>query len=248
MVLLAPADHYVTNAKGFRETVARALPAARGGKLVTFGITPDGPETGYGYIEQGDVLYEGVYKVAAFAEKPNLETAQNYIDSGNYSWNAGIFLFSPAAFLSEIAKFRPEILAAATRAYNGAKRKKDIIDLEAVSFADCPPESIDYAVMEKTQIAAIVPCDIGWNDIGSYAALHDVRKDSAGLSIPSDTINIDAQNCLVETDGPLVALVGVENIGVIVNNGVVMVVALDKAQEVKKVVDQIKTDKDTKLL
>lgn len=248
LVLLAPADHYVTNAKGFRETITRALPAARNGKLVTFGIAPDGPETGYGYIEQGDTLYDGVYKVAAFAEKPDLDTAQGYIDNGNYSWNAGIFLFSPAAFLSEIATFAPEILAAATRAYNASKRKKDRIDLEAVSFADCPPESIDYAVMEKTKIAAVVPCDIGWNDIGSYAALHDVRKDDAGLSIPTGTFNIGAQNCLVETDGPRVALVGVENISVIVNDGVVMVVALNKAQDVKKVVDQIKLDKDTHLL
>lgn len=248
LVLLAPADHYVTNPQGFRDTVAKATPAARSGKLVTFGITPDGPETGYGYIEQGAELYDGVYSVAAFREKPDAETAQSYIDSGNFAWNAGIFLFSPAAFLSEIAKFAPDIVAAATRAFNAAKRKKNRVDLDAVSFADCPPESIDYAVMEKTKIAAIVPCDIGWNDIGSYTALHDVRKNEDGLSVPADTFNVGATNCLVETDGPRVALVGVDNVGVIVNDGVVMVVALDKAQDVKKVVDHIKKDGETSLL
>lgn len=240
LVLLAPADHFVTKPDAFHGAVAQALPAATSGKLVTFGITPSHAETGYGYIEKGSALYGDVHTVAAFREKPDAQTAQAYIDSGNFLWNAGIFLFSPRAFLSEIKKHSPDILAGAQRAFDAAAHDGVRIDLPHDEFAACPSESIDYAVMEKTGEAAVVPCDIGWNDIGSFAALHDVLKDDTGMAVPQTTLSVNAKHCLVHSDGPRVALVGVEGVGVIIKDGVVMVVALNAAQDVKKVVDHIK--------
>lgn len=248
LVLLLPADHHVTKPDAFRAAVALAEPAARAGRLVTFGITPDAPETGYGYIEQAAELFGGCFSVKAFREKPDAATAQGYIDSGRFVWNAGIFLFSPAAFLAEIAKFAPDILSAATSAYESVDRDGHVLNLDADLFAACPPESIDYAVMEKTTVAAVVPCDIGWNDIGSFAALHDVNKDADGMAIPEDCLHTASTNCLVQSDGPRVALVGVDNIGVIVKDGIVMVVSLDHAQSVKDIVTHIKTAGQTDIL
>ena len=165
LILLAPADHHVTKPGAFRRAVAAAMPAAQKGSLVTFGIAPDGPETGYGYIQQGEALGPGAFEVEAFKEKPDRETAQNYLDQGGYFWNAGIFLFSPEALLSEMEKYHPEIVEQSTQAYKKATLQSGQIDLDAESFAACPSESIDYAGMEPTDKAAVVPADIGWNDI-----------------------------------------------------------------------------------
>ena len=248
LVLLAPADHYVTKPEAFRQIIEKAKPAAMNGQIVTFGIQPSNPETGYGYIEYAPEMTDQVYAVKAFHEKPDLDTAKRYVEKGGFLWNAGLFLFQPKAFLAEMAKHAPEILAAATEAYEKASHVDGVTHLNAEAFKVCPSDSIDYAIMEKTEIAATIPCDIGWNDIGSFAALHDVRKDKDGLSVSSQDWVVGAKNCLIESDGPRVAVIGVENIAVIVNKGVVSVVALDKAQDVKQVVTDIKTHGETTFL
>ena len=243
LILLAPADHHVTKPNAFRRAVAAAMTAAKNGSLVTFGIAPDGPETGYGYIHQGEPISPGAFDVQAFKEKPDRETAQSYIDQGGYFWNAGIFLFSPDAFLSEIEKFHPEIVAQSTKAYQEANVEAGHISLDAESFAACPSESIDYAVMEPTDKAAVVPADIGWNDIGSFTSLHALKKGENGNAIKGDVIAYDTQNSLIETDGPLVTTVGMDGFAVIVKDGSVLVAKLDAAQDVKKIVETLKAEK-----
>ena len=240
LALLLPADHHVTKAAAFRKAVAAAVSAAQSGHLVTFGIAPDAPETGYGYIERGAALDRDAFAVTAFREKPDAETAKSYLASGDYDWNAGIFLFSPAAFLAEIEKFEPEMLSAATSALDAASVSGHQHDLDPKVFASCPAQSIDYAVMEKTAKAAVVPCDIGWNDIGSFKALHEATKNENGNALSDGTILVKSDNCIVQSDGPMVSVVGLSNIGVIVKDGAVMVVNLDASQDVKAVVDELK--------
>lgn len=243
LILLAPADHHVTKPEAFRRSVAAAIPAAQKGCLVTFGIAPDAPETGYGYIHQGEAIAPGAFEVKAFKEKPNRETAQGYLDQGGYFWNAGIFLFSPDALLLEMKKFHPEIVEQSTQAYRRAAISSGRIDLDEACFADCPSESIDYAVMEPTDKAAVVPADIGWNDIGSFTSLHALKKGENGNAIKGDVIAYDTQNSLIETDGPLVTTVGMEGIAVIVKDGSILVAKLDAAQDVKKIVETLKAEK-----
>jgi len=243
LILLAPADHHVTKPGAFRRSVAAAMTAAADKQcLVTFGISPESPETGYGYIQQGDTITPGAYEVEAFKEKPDRETAQSYLDQGGYFWNAGIFLFSPQALLSEMKKFHPDIVEQSSQAYSKAKSVSGQIDLDAESFAACPSESIDYAVMEPTDKAAVVPADIGWNDIGSFTSLHALKKGDNGNAIKGDVIAYNTQNSLIETDGPLVTTVGMDGVAVIVKDGSILVAKLDDAQDVKKIVETLKAD------
>ena len=248
LALLLPADHHVTKPEAFRAAVASAVPAALSGHLVTFGIAPDAPETGYGYIERGEAVDESAFAVSAFREKPDAATAAEYLQSGRYDWNAGIFLFSPKAFLAEINAFEPEMLAAATAALDAASVSAHQYDLDAAIFQTCPAESIDYAVMEKTDKAAVVPCEIGWNDIGSFKALHEATKNDNGNAVDEGTILVKSENCIVQSDGPVVSVVGLSNVGVIVKDGAVMVVNLDASQDVKKVVDNLKSSERRSLL
>jgi mannose-1-phosphate guanylyltransferase/mannose-1-phosphate guanylyltransferase/mannose-6-phosphate isomerase len=242
LVLLAPADHHVTDPKAFNAAIRRAIPAAKDGHLVTFGIMPDGPETGYGYIQQGAEIHPDVFGVKAFREKPDQATAQSYIDEGTYAWNAGIFLFSPAAFLEEIDKFASGIKAAASEAYEKSEQTQRVLALDKGIFEACPSESIDYAVMEKTTKAAVVPCSIGWNDIGSFASLHSVRQSEGGTVIRGDVLTEGTENCLIQTDGPLVSAVGVSDLAIIVHNGKILVSKLSASQDVKNIVNALKAD------
>lgn len=248
LVLLLPADHHVTKPDAFRSAVENALRAAQSGHLVTFGIAPNAPETGYGYIERGAALDDASFAVKAFREKPDADTAKAYLASGNYDWNAGIFLFLPEAFLGEVAAFEPETLRLASAALNAARVHGAQHDLDMDAFSKCPAESIDYAVMEKTSKAAVVPCDIGWNDIGSFSALHGVIKDENNNAFEAGTIAINSSDCIVQSDGPLVSLVGVKGLGVIVKDGAILVLDLAQSQDVKKVVDTLKRDSRTELL
>lgn len=248
LALLLPADHHVTKPEAFRKAVAAAIPAAQSGHLVTFGISPDAPETGYGYIERGQALDGSAFAVSAFREKPDAQTAKSYIESGTYDWNAGIFLFSPSAFLAEVEKFEPKMLADATAALERAHVSGNQYDLNPEIFKTCPAESIDYAVMEKTDKAAVVPCDIGWNDIGSFKALHDATKTENGNAVTDGTILVKSDSCIVQSDGPMVSVVGLSNVGVIVKDGAVMVVNLDASQDVKAVVDALKSSNRHALL
>mgnify|MGYP000005825719 CR=1 FL=1 len=238
LVLLVPADHHVRDPKAFRAAIDKAVPAARNGQLVTFGIAPDRPETGYGYIQRGEDTNSGVFSVRAFKEKPDAATAKDYIAAGDYAWNAGIFLFSPKAFLSEVEKFEPTIRRHAERAYKDGVWENGCLALDAEAFAECPGQSIDYAVMETTDKATVVPCDIGWSDIGSFASLHEVRGGENILS--GDVLTDNVSNCLIQTDGPLVSAVGVEGLSIIVHEGQILVAALDAAQDVKKIVETLK--------
>ncbi|MDA8707820.1 mannose-1-phosphate guanylyltransferase/mannose-6-phosphate isomerase [Hellea sp.] len=248
LILLAPADHHVTKPDAFRRAVAAAMTAAKNGYLVTFGIAPDTPHTGYGYIEQGDNISPGAYEVTAFKEKPDQETAQSYLDQGGYFWNAGIFLFSPEALLAEMEQFHPDVVEQATLAYQNAELGSNQINLDAEHFAACPSESIDYAVMEPTEKAAVVPADIGWNDIGSFASLHALKKGENGNAIKGDVIAYSTHDSLIETDGPLVTTVGLDGIAVIVKDGSILVAKLDDAQDVKKIVETLKAEgRDDKL-
>jgi len=244
LVLLAPADHHVTKPDTFRSNVKAAVQAARDGYLVTFGITPTGPETGYGYIEMGEMIAGDISKVKAFREKPDQDTAQTYLEKGGFAWNAGIFLFSPDALLSEIQKYAPEILEHSTRAFEKAERDGTSLYLDEAAFALCPSDSIDYAIMEPTDKAAVIPVDIGWSDIGSYSALHEELAGDNGNALMGDITEVGTQNCLIQTDGPMVSAVGLENIAIIVKDNSVLVLNLDKSQDVKKVVETLKSDPD----
>ena len=248
LILLAPADHHVTKPGAFRRSVAAAIPAAKAGHLVTFGIQASAPETGYGYIERGEAISPGVYDVKAFKEKPDEATAKTYVASGDYQWNAGIFLFSPNTLLEEMKTYHPDIVSSASQAYTKAHFEGQLCRLDVASFVACPSQSIDYAVMEPTQMAAVVPCDIGWNDIGSFASLHTLKKSDNGNALKGDVICEETTNCLVQTDGPLVTTVGLDGMCVIVHDGAILVAKLDAAQDVKQIVQSLKSRQRAEML
>jgi len=248
LMLLAPADHHISDKPAFSRVVARGLQAAEAGYLVTFGITADAPETGYGYIQKGESLDDHAYKVAAFKEKPCKEAAKDYIASGQYFWNAGIFMCKPSALLAEMKKHCPEILAACETAYHASVIQDGRMPLCEKTFAACPADSIDYALMERTDKAAVVEANMGWSDIGSWTALWQLTKDDDGNALRGDVHVIDTKNSLVHSDGPFVATIGLENIAVIIHEGTVLVAHMDNVQDVKKIVDVLKARGDTNTL
>lgn len=238
LLLVLPSDHVVRDEAGFRRAVQAAMPAAEDGALVTFGIVPDAPETGFGYIhaEAG----EGIRKVLRFVEKPDAATAQSYMDAGGYYWNSGMFLFRASRYLEELQKFRPDILVAVKEAFAAARRDGDFIRLDKAAFAASPSDSIDYAVMEKTDRAMVLPVDIGWNDVGSWSALWQVsEQDGDGNAHHGDVIAVDTRNSYAYAQR-MVALVGVDNLVVVETDDAVLVAAKDKVQEVKQVVARLK--------
>jgi len=238
ILLVLPSDHVVRDAEGFRRAVEAAMPAAGDGALVTFGIVPDAPETGFGYIhaESG----EGLRKVSRFVEKPDAATAQSYLDDGGYYWNSGMFLFRASRYLEELERFRPDIVAAVRAAFTEARQDGDFVRLDKDAFAASPSDSIDYAVMEKTAHAMVLPVDIGWNDVGSWSALWDVaERDAGGNAHHGDVIAVDTRNSYAYAQR-LVALVGVDDIVVVETDDAVLVARKDRVQEVKQVVAQLK--------
>ncbi|HET6436162.1 MAG TPA: mannose-1-phosphate guanylyltransferase/mannose-6-phosphate isomerase [Xanthomonadaceae bacterium] len=240
LLLVLPSDHVVRDAEAFREAVRRALPAAEQGALVTFGIRPDAPETGFGYI-QADAG-EGVRRVLRFVEKPDAATARAYLEAGGYSWNSGMFLFRASRYLAELERFRPDILAAVRAAFAGARRDGDFVRLDREAFAASPSDSIDYAVMEKTDAAMVLPVDIGWNDVGSWSALWDVaERDADGNAHHGDVIAVDSRNSYAYARR-LVALVGVDDVVVVETDDAVLVARKDRVQDVKEVVARLKAE------
>lgn len=238
-VLLVPADHVIADAAGFRAVVARGLAAARN-RIVTFGLRPTSPETGFGYIQQGEAIGEGVFSVLRFAEKPDRSTAERYIAEGEYSWNAGMFLFSPDVLIAEMRALRPNIAAAATQSLDRAVRNGLQMALDEAAFADCPSESIDYAVMEKTRHAAVAPCDIGWADVGSWSELWRLSgKDDRGNVLAGDALAIDSQDCLIRVEDCTVVTIGVEDLIVVAAGGRVLVTRKGRAQDVKLAVEAL---------
>lgn len=235
-VLLAPADHLVANAAAFVETI-RASCVVLPEYIVTFGISPTGPETGFGYIQQGEQLADGVYAVTTFKEKPVLEVARQYLAAGGYSWNSGVFLFSPQTMLDEFSIAAADIRDGARLALAEADRSGQHILLEAAAFASVRSEAVDRAIMEQTARAAVAPCDIGWADVGSWAEVWRLsHKDGKGNALTGSVILEDAANNLVRTDGVHVSILGLSDLIVIADGDKILIVPRDRAQDVKKVI------------
>ena len=241
-LLVMPADHLIEDEAAFRAAVGHALVLADEGWLVTFGITPDYAETGYGYVERGEALGTAGFRVASFVEKPDLATAERYVATGTYAWNSGMFLFRAQRYLDELARHAPGILAAAREAHARAVADLDFIRVDAGAFGGSPSDSIDYAVMEKTDRAAVVPVSCGWSDIGSWSSLWAVsERDDAGNRHEGDVISVDTRGSLVRaSERRLIATLGVEDLVIIDTADATLVARKDRVQDVKRVVEQLK--------
>lgn len=239
LLLVLPSDHVIADADAFRAAVRAASAAAEAGALVTFGIVPTGPETGYGYIKA--VAGEGVRAVERFVEKPDAATAAAYVASGDYAWNSGMFLFRASAYLAELERHQPAMLAACREALAQARRDVDFVRLDATTFAVSPSDSIDYAVMEKTAHAAVLAIDVGWNDVGSWAALWQVaEQDGDGNAHHGDVLARDCRDTLAWGDGRLLALLGLRDVVVVDTADAVLVAHKDHVQDVKAIVAELK--------
>ncbi len=248
VMLLMPSDHVIEDDAAFAAAIERALPAARRGALVTFGIAPERAETGYGYIRRGEPLdgadgmfgADGVFRVAEFVEKPGPEQAQAYLASGEHFWNGGIFLFPARLYLEELERVRPDIVAACRRALAEASRDADFIRLGDEAFRACAADSIDYAVMEHTRRAAIVPVAMGWSDVGSWDALWELSgKDPAGNSIVGNVVAEKTRNCYLRSEAGLVAAIGIEDLVVVATGDAVMLAPRNRTQEVRQLVARL---------
>lgn len=245
LLLVLAADHVIENTEAFHQAIRAATPLAEQGKLVTFGIVANVPETGYGYIQRGESFGESAFNVKRFVEKPDLPTATEYLASGEYYWNSGMFLFSAKRYLEELGEFRPDILAACQLAMADVKidAVQDFIRVDLEAFSACPDESVDYAVMEKTTDAVVIPLDAGWNDVGSWSALWEVNeRDDNGNALTGDIFTHKTSNCYINTDDTLVAAIGVENLVIVNTKDAVLVIDKSQVQDVKKVVEFLKSN------
>jgi len=241
LLLVLAADHVIQDEAAFSAAVTQAIPLAEAGKLVTFGIVPSEPHTGYGYIKRGNDLGEG-FKVDEFVEKPSVKVAQGYISSGEYYWNSGMFLFRASRYLEELEKFRPDILGKCKLSVNEIKADLDFLRVHKETFESCPAESVDYAVMEKTDDAVVVPIDAGWSDIGSWSSLWDIsEKDGDGNSSHGDVILHGTRNSYVRADDKLIAVIGVDDLVIVSTKDALMVAHKDRTQDVKIITDILKT-------
>lgn len=244
VMLVLPADHAIADTAAFHTAINAAVDAAAAGWLVTFGIAPTGPETGFGYIRAGAPLDNTTARrAAAFVEKPDAERAAEYLAAGDYFWNSGMFAFRPEIFLAELKTFRPDILSAAQNSLNAMQRDLDFCRLDAAAFAASPAESIDYAVMEQTDKAVVIPVSMGWSDIGSWTSLwaHS-EHDDAGNATLGDVLAIDARNCYLRAESRLVAALGVEDLIVVETADTILVAHRDRAQDVKRIVARLERD------
>ncbi|WP_235938620.1 mannose-1-phosphate guanylyltransferase/mannose-6-phosphate isomerase [Thalassotalea algicola] len=244
ILLVLAADHVIQDVPAFIKAVNTAEKAAANDKLVTFGIVPNKPETGYGYIKHSSFENSGLASVEQFVEKPDLATAQAYLDSKQYLWNSGMFMFKAKRYLDELKQYRPDIFNAVEAAMNDCQKDLDFIRPNKAAFEQCPDESIDYAVMEKTTDAVVVPLDAGWSDVGSYSALWEVsEQDSQGNVCKGDVLTESTSNSYLHSEGKLIATVGVDNLVVIDTPDAVMVANKSKVQDVKAIVNQLKAQK-----
>ena len=242
LLLIMPADHVIKDVAAFQAAVLRGVDAAKDGKLVTFGIVPASPETGYGYIKSTP---DGVavVPVEAFVEKPDTATALEYLEDGGYFWNSGMFLFSAGAYLDELQQLAPDMFEACETSMAGKTYDGDFVRPDPNSFARCPSDSIDYAVMEKSKNAMMVPLDAGWSDVGSWSALHDVcARDEHGNAISGDALVHDCENSFVQAESRLVAAVGLKNTLIVETKDSVLVADKARSQDVKALVDKLKAD------
>jgi mannose-1-phosphate guanylyltransferase/mannose-6-phosphate isomerase len=240
LLLVLPADHVIPDVAAFHRTIEVASAAARNGSLVTFGIVPTNPETGYGYIRRGG-LAGGSYRIAEFVEKPDVARAQAFLASGDYYWNSGMFLFRARRYLEELEKFAPDIAAACGNSFAGAVRDLDFTRIDPVAFRECRSESIDYAVMEKTSDAVVVPLDAGWSDVGNWTSLHAAcEHDAQGNALFGDVMVEDTHDSYVYSSSRLVATVGLRDHVVVETKDAVLVAPKERAQDVKKLVARLK--------
>lgn len=243
ILLVLPADHVIADRAALQQAVARGVEQATAGHLVTFGIVPYAPETGYGYIRRGDGLGNGAYAVRHFAEKPDLQTAGEYLASGEYFWNSGMFVFRADRYLEELGTHAPAMLEACRQAYELAVDDLDFVRVDRDSFLGCPSDSIDYAVMERTRHAAMVPLDCGWNDVGSWSALWQTgASDTHGNVTRGDVMLRDVSNSLVRAESRLVAVIGVDDMVVVETSDAVLIAKRETAQDVKHIVARLKLD------
>ncbi len=247
LLLVLPADHHIADEKSFQEAIRTGARLAFERHLVTFGILPTAPETGYGYIEEGDEIFSAgnnrqALKISRFVEKPDRETAQRYVQSGKYVWNSGIFMFKASRVLEELERFVPEIVTACRDAFEAGKSDFDFYRLDVDAFQSCPSDSIDYAVMEKTDSGAIIPLDAGWSDLGSWDALWSIHpKDENQNVAVGDTLLEDVKSSYIRATSRLVAAIGVENHVIVETPDAVLISTWDRAQDVKLLVQRIKS-------
>jgi mannose-1-phosphate guanylyltransferase/mannose-6-phosphate isomerase len=239
-LVVAPADHVMRDTRGFQQAAAVAESLAAEGKLVTFGIVAHAPETGYGYIRREDGPGPA-FAVAQFIEKPPLDLAQQFVASGDYYWNSGMFVFKAERYLAELAAFAPDILQAATAAFKAARTDLDFVRIDKAEFANCRSESIDYAVMEKTKHALVLPLDVGWSDVGSWSSLFDaLPADEQGNVLQGDVMVHDTHDCYVHSTSRLVAAVGMDDHIIVETKDAVLVAPKDRVQDVKELVGMLK--------
>ena len=246
VLLVLAADHVITDVAAFERSVLLAESAAMRDQLVTFGITPSRPETGYGYIRAGEMVGDGIFEVASFVEKPSLETATDYVESGEYYWNSGMFLFRARRYLDELAAVRPNMLVAARAAHAKAVRDGVFVHLDGEAFGNCPNESVDYAVMEEAKQTAMVTLNAGWSDIGSWSALHEATAlDEQGNAVRGDVMLMDTENSYVYADQGLVTTVGIKGLVVVSTPDALLVASRDRVQDVRKLVQRLSDEERT---
>ncbi|WOT06290.1 mannose-1-phosphate guanylyltransferase/mannose-6-phosphate isomerase [Shewanella youngdeokensis] len=243
LMMVMAADHVIDNQKAFEQSVINAIELAIQDKLVTFGIVPNAPETGYGYIKRGHELQNTAFDVNAFVEKPDLETAQAYIDSGEYYWNSGMFMFKASVYLASLKEFSPAIYAACEQAYNEKTEDLDFIRAGKEAFLNSPDDSIDYAIMERTTDAVVVPMDAGWSDLGSWSALWEIdKKDDNQNAVNGDVVLHNTSGSLVHATNRLVTTVGLDDVIIVETKDAVLVAAKDQVQDVKEIVNKLKAE------
>ena len=241
MLLVLPADHLIQNIPAFVCAVGKALPLAQAGQMMTFGVVPTQPETGYGYIKCGERIQDDLYALERFVEKPDAAAAGEYVASGDYLWNSGMFLLGANVYLEELDRFAPDMLAACRTAMAGASKDLDFVRPEKNAFLSCPSDSIDYAVMEKTALGAVVSLDCGWSDVGAWSALWEVAsRDSLGNASVGDIILDNCSNSYFRSESRLIAATGVDNLVVIETADAVLVADREKVQDVKRIVTRLK--------
>ncbi len=243
VMLILAADHHIADPEAFRTAVAVGAELVRDDQLLTFGIVPDVPETGYGYIKAGEAIGSGAHRVAQFVEKPDVDTARKYLATGDYFWNSGMFMFKASTFLNELEAHRPDIFKVCQSAARGMSSDLDF-KRPGAEFAKCPSESIDYAVMEKTRRSVVLPINVGWSDVGSWKALWEVSpRDKGGNHIRGDVVTVDTSGSLLISEGRLLATVGVSDLMVIETADAVLVAQREHSQDVKRVVEKLRATK-----
>ena len=246
LILVLPADHIIQDTQAFHQAIKIAIKQAEQDKLTTFGITPTEPNTGYGYIEKFSEMEDHACKIKRFVEKPNLKTAKQYLEDGNYLWNSGMFLFTAQNYLKELNKYNPQISESCKQAVEKAKQDYDFLRLDPTAFSESPADSIDYAVMEKTENAVVVPLDAEWNDIGNWSALYQIgEKDKNNNVIKGNAITTETSNSYINANHHMIATIGVDNLIIVDTADATLVASKDKTQQVKQIVEQLQQQNRT---